>query len=71
MVKGDNTVTTGTLFRKGDRVIVVYGPFAGVIGTFSRYRGKGRVIVNIEALGQYAGVEVSEEDIERLPGILS
>jgi transcription elongation factor/antiterminator RfaH len=71
MVKGDNTVTTGTRFRKGDRVIVVYGPFAGVIGTFARYRGKGRVIVDIEALGQYAGVDVSEEDIEILPEILS
>jgi transcriptional antiterminator NusG len=71
MVKGDNTITTGSRFRKGDRVIVVHGPFAGVIGTFARYRGKGRVIVNIEALGQYAGVDVSEEDIEILPGILS
>jgi transcription termination/antitermination protein NusG len=71
MVKGDNTITTGSRFRKGDRVIVVHGPFAGVIGTFVRYRGKERVIVNIEALGQYAGVDVSEEDIEILPGILS
>jgi transcription elongation factor/antiterminator RfaH len=71
MVKGDNTVSTGTRFKKGDRVIVVYGAFTGVIGTFARYRGKGRVIVDIEALGQYAGVDVSEEDIERLPEILS
>jgi len=71
MVKGDNTVTTGTRFRKGDRVIVVYGPFTGIIGTFARYGGKGRVIVDIEALGQYAGVEVSEDDIEILPKILS
>ena len=29
------------------------------------------MIVDIEALGQYAGVDVGEEDIERLPGILS
>ena len=71
MVKGDGSVTTGTRFKKGDRVIVVYGPFAGVIGTFSRYRGKGRVIVNIEALGQYAGVDVNEDDIEILPKILT
>ena len=71
MVKGDNTVTTGTRFRAGDRVIVIYGPFTGVIGTFARYRGKGRVIVDIEALGQYAGAEVSEDDIEILPKILS
>lgn len=71
MVNGDNAVVTGTRFRKGDRVIVVYGPFAGVVGTFVRYGGKGRVVVNIEALGQYAGVDVNEEDIEILPKILS
>lgn len=70
MVGGNNPVITGTRFKKGDRVIVVYGPFAGVIGTFARYKGKGRVIVNIEALGQFAGVDVSEEDIEKLPEIL-
>jgi len=71
MVKGDNAVATGTRLRKGDRVIVVYGPFVGVVGTFVRYRGKGRVVVNIEALGQYAGVDVNEEDIEILPEIFS
>jgi hypothetical protein len=36
-----------------------------------RYRGKGRVVVNIEALGQHAGVNVDEGDVERLPDILS
>ncbi len=71
MVKGSNEVTTGTRFKKGDRVMVVYGPFSGVTGTFVRYRGKGRVVVNIEALGQHAGVDVSEEDVELLPEILS
>ncbi|MBW1866486.1 MAG: transcriptional antiterminator, partial [Deltaproteobacteria bacterium] len=35
------------------------------------YRGKKRVIVTIEALGQYAGVDVNEEDVEILPEILS
>jgi hypothetical protein len=29
------------------------------------------VVVNIEALGQFAGVDVREEDIEILPPILS
>jgi transcription termination/antitermination protein NusG len=71
MVGGNNTIITGSRFKKGDRVVVVYGPFTGVIGTFVRYGGKGRVIVNIEALGQFAGAEVSEEDIEKLPDILS
>jgi transcription antitermination factor NusG len=71
MVTSDHSVTTGYNLQKGDRVMVVYGPFTGVIGTFVRYRGKERVIVNVEALGQYAGVEVGEEDIEIIPKILS
>ena len=70
MVAGDNPVESGTRFRKGDRVMVVEGPFAGVIGTFMRYRGFGRVVVAIEALGQYAAVSVPEEHVERLPDIV-
>ena len=71
MVSADHTVTTGHRLQKGDKVLVLHGPFAGVTGTFTRYGGKGRVVVNIEALGQYAGVEVSEDDIEIVPKILS
>ena len=71
MVNGDHLVTTGNSLTKGDKVLVVSGPFAGVTGTFIRYGGKGRVIVNIEALGQYAGVEVNEDEIEILPKILT
>ncbi len=71
MVATDHPVTTGNRLKTGDRVMVVAGPFAGVIGTFVRYRGKGRVVVNIEALGQHAGVDVDENDIELLPQILT
>jgi len=71
MVSADHPVTTGYHLQKGDKVLVVHGPFAGVTGTFIRYGGRGRVIVNIEALGQYAGVEVDEDDIEIVPQILT
>jgi transcription antitermination factor NusG len=71
MVSVDQPITTGSRLRKGDRVMVLNGPLAGVTGTFVRYRGKGRVVVNIEALGQYAGVDVEENDVERMPDILS
>jgi len=67
MVSADNPIVTGTRLRKGDRVMVVEGPFAGVVGLFARYRGQGRVVVSIEALGQYAAVDVAEEHVERLP----
>ena len=71
MVSADGTITTGTRLKRGDRVMVMSGPFAGVIGVFSRYRGKSRVIVNIEILGQFAAVEVGEDDVEKLPEIVS
>lgn len=71
MVTSDQDISTGMRLRKGDRVLVVDGPFTGVTGTFMRYRGKGRVIVNIEALGQHAGVDVDEQDVEVLPKIIS
>ena len=71
MVAGENEVITGRMLQKGDSVMVISGPFAGVTGTFVRYRGKDRVIVNIEALGQHAGVDVDEDDIELMPQISS
>ena len=67
MVATGLDITTGTRLKKGDRVIVVHGPFTGINGTFSRYRGQGRIVVNIDALGQFAAVEVAEDDIELLP----
>jgi transcriptional antiterminator NusG len=69
MVTANDAITTGRQFKQGDRVIVVEGSFAGVIGIFARYKGKGRVIVNLEALGQFAGVDVSEDSVEILPKI--
>ncbi|MFO7643464.1 MAG: UpxY family transcription antiterminator, partial [Desulfosarcina sp.] len=71
MVCADGDVITGTRFKKGDRVMVINGPFAGVTGVFSSYRGEGRVIVNIEALGQFAAVNVDAADVEKLPEKLS
>jgi transcription termination/antitermination protein NusG len=70
MVGADDQIITGPILKNGDRVIVVCGPFAGVVGSFIRYGGKGRVIVDIEVLGQSASVDVSEEDVEKVPGIM-
>jgi transcription elongation factor/antiterminator RfaH len=71
MITGEHPITTGNSFKKGAKVMVVCGPFTGVQGIFVRYRGKNRVVVNVEALGQYAQVEVNEGDVEHLPEILS
>ncbi len=71
IVSADEDVATGNRLKKGDKVLVAAGPFTGVTGAFVRYRGKRRVVVNVEALGQYASVDVSTDDIELLPQILS
>lgn len=71
MVSTENPITTGSGFQKGDRVLVINGPLIGVTGTFSHYRGKDRVIVEVEALGQFAAVEVDLQDVEKLPPIAS
>lgn len=70
MVSTDEQVVTGTVYKKGDPVMVISGPFSGVTGVFTRYRGTGRVVVHIETLGQFAAVEVNREDVEKLPEIL-
>lgn len=67
MVTADQDIHTGTQMKKGDRVVVINGPLTGVIGQFVHYRGSQRVVVHIEALGQFAAVEVDIADIEPAP----
>lgn len=66
MVRAGQSILTENSFQKGETVMVVRGPFAGVTGIFSTYRGSGRVIVFIDLLGQSASVEVDEDDIEQI-----
>lgn len=71
MVTGEFPVETGFRFQTGDKVVVLNGPFAGIVGVFVRYKGSARVIVNVEALGQYAAVEVDAQDVESQSAFLS
>ncbi|MFH1102601.1 MAG: UpxY family transcription antiterminator [Pseudomonadota bacterium] len=70
MVTGDHPIATGARLQRGDRVMVVNGPFIGVNGVFVRYKGQGRVVVNIDALGQFAAVDVNEDDLEKIPDFI-
>ncbi|QTA80905.1 Transcription termination/antitermination family protein [Desulfonema limicola] len=67
MVAADEEVRAGSRFLKGDRVIVLEGPLAGVIGIFVHQRGQGRIMVNIDILGQNASAVVDEDNVEKLP----
>ncbi len=61
---------TNIKLKKGDLVMILEGPLAGLKGEFSRYKGKGRVVIKIDALGQYAGVEVEKENVEKVSDLL-
>ncbi len=70
IVETQSDIITGTGFARGDKVQIVSGHFAGVSGIFERIKGMGRVVVHIEALGQFAAIDVNEYEIEKLPGLL-
>jgi transcription antitermination factor NusG len=64
---------TGTSVRlkKGDLVMIMEGPMAGVKGEYIMHKGKGRVFIKIDALKQFAGFEVSEDNIEKVSDLLA
>ncbi|MBU0464536.1 MAG: UpxY family transcription antiterminator [Proteobacteria bacterium] len=62
---------TNILLKKGDPVIIINGPMTGAKGEFVHHKGKSRVFIKIEVLGQYAGVEVDKNNVEKLPDFLS
>ena len=66
-------LVTGSIvqLKKGDPVMILEGPMAGLKGEFSQYKGKGRVIIKVDLLGQFAGVEVESDNIEKIPDFLS
>jgi transcription antitermination factor NusG len=73
LTAADKELITGACSRlsRGDLVMVMEGPLAGTRGEFIQYRGKGRIIVKLPLLGQYAGVEIDEAQVEKIPDSLS
>lgn len=51
--------------KKGDPVIILNGPMTGIRGEFIRHKNKTHVIVKIDILGKYAGVEILQDCIEK------
>lgn len=66
-------LVTGAIVKltKGDPVIILEGPMAGMRGEFIHYKGHGRVVIKIDALGQYAGVDIEEACVEKVPDLSS
>ena len=66
MAAAGEEIFTAFAFTEGDPVMVTHGPFAGITGIFTKHLGQGRVIVNIDILGQSAAVHVSDTEIEAI-----
>lgn len=66
-------LVTGSIIelKKGDPVIILEGPMAGLKGDFFEHKGRGRVIIKVDLLGRYAGVEVDSAMVEKIPDLLS
>lgn len=74
MTESGMEVIRGTIdtLSQGTPVIITKGPMAGVKGEFIRYKGnKSRVIIRIETMGQFAGVETDKDNLEKLPDIMT
>ena len=73
MTSSNMDLITGANIRleTGDPVIILEGPMAGIRGEFTRHKGRGRVVIKIEVLGQYAGVEVEENNVEKVPDLMA
>lgn len=70
-IKTDLITGVNAGLKKGDPVMIIEGPMAGVRGEFTHHKGKGRVFIKIDALGQYAGVEVEKENVEKVPDLFA
>lgn len=72
LTKADTEIVTGDSkkLKKGTPVLITRGPMVGVKGIFIKYKGKTRVIIDIDSLKQFAGIEVLKEDVEKVPDIM-
>ena len=72
LTKSETEIVTGDSIKlkKGTPVLIINGPLVGVKGIFIKYKGKNRVIIDIDSLKQFAGIEVLKENIEKLPDIM-
>ena len=62
--RAGHEVRKAPLFKAGDYVRVVQGPFYGVEGYIRRDEGGASIVLNVEILGQAVAVSISPSDCE-------
>ena len=63
----DRTVENRSLMKRGDRIIIMDGPFKGLIGFYVRHKGKSeKVVVSIGLLNRSLAVEIEGWALEKI-----
>ncbi len=63
----DRTVENRSLMRRGDRIMIMDGPFKGLIGFYVRHKGKSeKVVVSIGLLNRSLAVEIEGWALEKV-----
>jgi transcription termination/antitermination protein NusG len=63
----DRTVQNRSYVRKGDRVMIMEGPFTGLVGFYLYHKGKGRrVVISLELLHRSLEVEIEDWALEKV-----
>jgi len=65
----DRTVQNRAYMRKGERVMIMEGPLAGLTGFYLRHKGRtDRVVVSVELLQRSIEIEIEDWVLEKAPG---
>jgi len=63
----DRTVQNRAYMQKGDRVMIMEGPFAGLVGFYLHHKGKGRrVVISVALLHRSLEVEIEDWALEKV-----
>ena len=53
-------------FKEGEMVIIKLGQMKGLVGRFVKIKGKHRIIIEIEAVGQSLPISISRSNVEAI-----
>jgi transcriptional antiterminator NusG len=63
----DRTVENRSLMKRGDKIMIMEGPFKGLIGFYVRHKGKSdKVVVSIGLLNRALAVEIEGWALEKI-----
>jgi transcription antitermination factor NusG len=63
----DRTVENRSLMKRGDRIMIMDGPFKGLVGFYVRHKGKSdKVVVSIGLLNRALAVEIEGWALEKI-----